>query len=172
MIEDSHPFTQLAPNLAMGTSGEDKWRPLHEQPLLILVGVTGVGKSTTEAALLAQQPALTTLPNRRTLTDWLIIGALQQADGDVHQTGAGPRPRFAYTRRYRRRHPGGMAHALSNLLVDVTASRGLLLFDGLAAKTRSRMRRRFCRAPTFSCLTPPTSCEFAACFNARTLLTR
>ena len=131
MIEDNHPFTQLAPNLAMGTSGEDKWRPLHEQPLLILVGVTGVGKSTTEAALLAQQPTLTTLPNRRALTDWLIIGALQQADGESIKPVQDRATRFAYTRRYRQRHPGGMAHALSNLLVDVTGSQGLLLFDGL-----------------------------------------
>jgi hypothetical protein len=39
--------------------------------------------------------------------------------------------RFAYTRRYRQRHPGGMAHALSRLLIDVTLCRDLLLFDGL-----------------------------------------
>ncbi len=131
MIEDNRPFTPLAPGLAMGKSKGNKWQPLHEQPLLILVGVAGVGKSTTEAALLAQLPALATLPNRRTLSDWLIIGALQQADGERIQPVQDRAKRFAYTRRYRQRYPGGMAQALSTLLVDVTLYQGLLLFDGL-----------------------------------------
>ncbi len=39
--------------------------------------------------------------------------------------------RFRLTARYRERHPGGMAHALSRLRVDPAALGGHLIFDGL-----------------------------------------
>lgn len=99
-------------------------------PLLILVGVTGVGKSTTLAALEAAGGQLTLLPDRRTLTDAIIIPAVQRAYNEAIQPVTDRTQRFDYTRRYRELYPGGMAHALSQLPVDATLS-GPFWFDGL-----------------------------------------
>lgn len=100
-------------------------------PLLIIVGVTGVGKSTTLEHLTQLGLTYTLLPDRRVLTDRLIIGAMQVADGQHPGPLQDRALRFAYTRRYRELHPGGMAHALSQLLVDQENAGSLLLFDGL-----------------------------------------
>jgi len=125
-------FIELDSGLGMGAGAPSpSWQPLTALPLLILVGVTGVGKSTTVTAVQQLAPGLRLLPNRRTLTDWLIIGALQQADGMPIEPVTDRAARFGYTRRYRERYPGGMAHALSRLLVDTGQFSGGLLFDGL-----------------------------------------
>jgi hypothetical protein len=132
MTDSRTDFIELAPGLGMGEDvPAPRWRPLAALPFLILVGVTGVGKSTTVTALQKLTPDLRLLPNRRTLTDWLIIGALQQADGMPVEPVTDRAARFGYTRRYRERYAGGMAHALSRLLVDTTQFSGRLLFDGL-----------------------------------------
>lgn len=108
------------------------WRPLAELPLLILVGVTGVGKSTTVAALQTAGLSFTLLPNRRELTDELIIGQMQTAAGEPVQLVTDRIKRFDYTARYREKYPGGMAHALSQLLVlPSELPTAQLIFDGL-----------------------------------------
>lgn len=126
------PFTLLTPTLATGTA-TDGWRAIRHAPLLVLVGVTGVDKST-----LLAQPAVTALglielPDRRVLTDRLIIPAMQLEAGEPLVPETDRRRRFAYTRAYRARYPGGMAHALAQLLVpDVPAHASPhYLFDGL-----------------------------------------
>ncbi|MCB9139206.1 MAG: ATPase [Caldilineaceae bacterium] len=112
-------------------------QPLTAQPLLIFVGVTGVGKSTTIDELRAREPTLRLLPNRRALTDQLIISTLQEADGSPVTPVTDRSERFAYTRRYREQYPGGMAYALSRLTVDEDAP-GLLVFDGLRGANEVR----------------------------------
>ncbi len=99
-------------------------------PLLIFVGVTGVGKSTTLAALESAGGQFTLLPDRRTLTDAVIIPAVQRADGEALRPITDRTQRFDYTRRYRERYPGGMAHALAQLPIAVDGM-GTLCFDGL-----------------------------------------
>ena len=47
------PFTQITAQTAIGEPLPPRWTPIARCPLLILVGVTGVGKSTTLAALRA-----------------------------------------------------------------------------------------------------------------------
>ncbi len=131
---DSLPFLELAPGIGAGAPPAG-WRPLAERPLLVLVGLTGVGKSTVLRLLCAQAaersapPAL--LPDRRTLTDRLLIAAVQAAEGlpvePVHDRAL----RFEYTRRFRQRFAGGMAHALALLCTHPAQTPGLLLFDGL-----------------------------------------
>lgn len=107
-------------------------KPITEYPLLILVGVTGVGKSTTVAALEAAGLTFALLPNRRTLTDELIISFLQAQNGETITPIRDRAARFDFTRRYRRQYPGGMAHVLSRLHIEPAAHAGnLLLFDGL-----------------------------------------
>lgn len=131
MTQAAHHFVPVGPGLAYGDRLPDGWLSIQERPLLILVGVTGVGKSTTLDAL--QQSALrfSLLPDRRELTDQLIIGYLQTVDGLPVQSVKDRRERFAYTRRYHQLFPGGMSHALSQLVVDTAAHPNWLCFDGL-----------------------------------------
>jgi hypothetical protein len=98
--------------------------------LLILVGVTGVGKSTTMALLARQVPGALLLPDRRDLTDRLLISYMQAVDGQPIEPVRDRRLRFDYTRRYRERFHSGMAHALTQLWIAPTAG-ARLIFDGL-----------------------------------------
>ncbi len=107
------------------------WQPLTDLPLVILVGLTGVGKSTTLAQLAAREVNFSLLPNRRTLTDEIIIPALQREAGETPRPVTDRLARFEYTAGYRAKYPGGLAHALSRLAVDPTAITPPLIFDGL-----------------------------------------
>jgi hypothetical protein len=129
-------FRPLSAQLGYGQSAPPGWRAIAEVRLLILVGVTGVGKSTTLERVMAAQPC-TLLPDRRLLTDDLIIAEMQARD--PAQINAGPvkdrKLRFEYTRRYRQLYPGGMAHALAQLWLAPEQGRAfeatLYIFDGL-----------------------------------------
>ncbi len=125
------PFMPLAPGLAAGDAAPAGWRPLAATNLLILVGVTGVGKSTLLSQLTAHGLAYTLLPDRRVLTDALIITQMQVADGVPPAPVADRKARFDYTRRYREQYPGGMAAALTRLWLEAPAPAALYLFDGL-----------------------------------------
>jgi hypothetical protein len=71
------------------------------------------------------------LPDRRKITDEIIIMSLQQEDGYAQTPVTDRVKRFEYTARYRDKYPGGMAHALSRLAVEPARLDSLLLFDGL-----------------------------------------
>lgn len=86
-------------------------------PLLIFVGVTGVGKSTTLTALAKTGHPFHMLPDRRTLTDEIIIPTVQAALGEALLPITDRTRRFAYTRRYRELYPAGMVHALAQLQI-------------------------------------------------------
>jgi len=131
IAQDAHAFVPVATGLAYGTPIPTGWQSIQTRPLLILVGVTGVGKSTTLEHLQQRALSFALLPDRRELTDRLLIGYLQTLDGQLVQPVTDRRARFAYTRRYHQLFPGGMSHALSQLLIDVTRHEGWLLFDGL-----------------------------------------
>ena len=91
------------------------------------MGLTGVGKSTAVAAL---TDAYTLLPNRRELTDALIIPAVQRADGLPLRAVTDRLERFTLTRRYRELHPGGMVGAPQDYL-QRDAGDGPFVFDNL-----------------------------------------
>ncbi len=110
--------------------------------LLILVGLTGTGKTTTVNAMRDQGCEFQILPDRRKLTDQLIIAPLQQQDGKPVTLVKDRTQRFAYTRRYRELHRGGMAEAVEQYLVNseqftvdsdctLNTEHCLLVFDGL-----------------------------------------
>jgi hypothetical protein len=127
----STDFELLDNGLGAGASAPDGWHAVANSPLLIWVGLTGVGKTTTQEALRQEMAGIELLPNRRQLTDQLIIAHMQQIDGRTVEAVGDRLDRFAYTRRYRELYPGGMAHALSCLWVDGAIHAGQLLFDGL-----------------------------------------
>ena len=98
-------------------------RRLSELPLTVLVGVTGVGKSTALAALAGRAGRV--LPDRREVTDAVIVGPL------AGQPVRDREERFRLTAQYRRAHPGGMAQALGSLLADTDYWGAAPVFDGL-----------------------------------------
>lgn len=96
-MNSAPPFTQIEDNFGYGSNPPSGWIYLPQTAPLILVGVTGVGKSRTVEELIAQGLALTVLPNRRLLTDKLIIDKLQRLDG-VAANEDGSSPRFVIAR--------------------------------------------------------------------------
>jgi hypothetical protein len=120
-------FTPLTASLAlMGQAPlSTPWQALRDLPLVIVVGVTGVGKSTTLAGLETAGVRLSLLPDRRFITDKVMIEPL----GGSLVTDR--EQRFALTAHYRAQHPGGMAHALTTMAVHRDVLRHQLVFDGL-----------------------------------------
>lgn len=130
----STEFELLADGLGIGHPPPG-WAAIVDMPVLILVGVTGVGKSTTVDALRARWGEILLLPNRRKIADLLVIPTVQGWDGDPPTAVTDRRRRFDYTGRYRQRHSGGLAHAFSRLVLQRRTAgpdRGALtVFDGL-----------------------------------------
>jgi hypothetical protein len=106
------------------------WQPIIEMPIVVVVGVTGVGKSTTIELLTKLLPCFV-LPDRRNLADRVVLPAVQDELGLPRAPVRDRVERFRMTARYRESHPGGMAHALSRLRIDPAALGGHLIFDGL-----------------------------------------
>lgn len=123
------PFRLLLSDLAVGGPLPEGWRPITECKLLILVGLTGAGKTETIRALSDDYPECAVLPDRRMLTDELILPSVLAEHAELD-----PRnrlDRFALTRAYRLRFAGGMAHALTTLAVKSGPGNSPLIFDGL-----------------------------------------
>lgn len=100
--------------------------------LIMLVGLTGVGKSTAVEALHASGEHFSLLPNRREITDRMIIPEVQRDRGETPHPVTDRLERFELTRAYRDKHPGGVVHALDRMLVDsLTISSFTLVFDNL-----------------------------------------
>lgn len=148
-------FVELGDGVGIGMPPRG-WSPVAQRPLLILVGVTGVGKSTAVGALQAAGLRFDLLPNRRDVTDWVLIPAVQRMRGEPIEPVSDRTRRFALTRRYRERHPGGMAHALSQLCVPaVSDDADWLLFDGLRGENEVRAAAEALPRAWFLCLHAP-----------------
>lgn len=98
------------------------------RPVLILVGPTGAGKTTTVERLRTQLDLAGVLPNRRTLTDRIILPMMI---GHAGQPVVDRVERFRLTAEFKRRHPGGMGDVLGRLTLPADLPAGLILFDGL-----------------------------------------
>lgn len=109
----------LTPSVLVGTKPQTGFNALGDCPMLVLVGVTGVGKSTTLEALHRHGLGFQALPDRREITDAVIFAGERVTDRAE---------RFGRTAAFRRAHPGGMAQALERISVALTPP---ILFDGL-----------------------------------------
>jgi hypothetical protein len=132
------PYLLLSQDVGAGAPIPIGWKPVAACRCLILVGLTGVGKTTVLARLSTSMPKHTVLPDRRTLTDHLIFPFIQKEDGLPSEPVTDRRLRFEYTRRYRQWFPGGMAHAVSQVCVSPGAASGLIVFDGLRGENEVR----------------------------------
>lgn len=101
-------------------------KPLVEVPLLVLVGLTGVGKSSLLEAL-----AYPSLPDRREVVDRYVLPLFGHQPSDKLDRSE----RFALTRRFREEHKGGVAEALTKAKTLPTWP---LLFDGLRGEDEPR----------------------------------
>ncbi len=126
---ESLVFTKVEPYLGWGFPVPPGWQPITSLPMLVIVGGVGSGKSTTVKALIAAGCGFRLLPNRRDMTDKLIVAPLQQEDRlpiiTLDRT-----QRLPYIRRYKERFPAGLAYALSRLYIDLERCDKLLVFDG------------------------------------------
>lgn len=98
--------------------------------LVFIVGLTGVGKSSALAAMRLPVGAQL-LPNRRELTDRIIIPQAQRLAGELPAPVSDRLERFRLTARYREAFPGGMVHALSEYLAARPELAGTLIFDNI-----------------------------------------
>jgi hypothetical protein len=134
------PLTLLADGVSFAARPElagrlgAPWVSLHDAPLTILVGVTGVGKSTALARLREQGVAFSLLPDRREVADRVVIGTMQVMDGQSPRPVTDRVARLDYTARYRKLFGGGLAHALTRLAIDPARWPPPLLFDGLRGR--------------------------------------
>jgi len=142
-------FCEIAPGIGSGGPLPAGWLSLTGLDPIVLVGVTGAGKSTALAALEARGIAYTLLPDRRVVTDRVIIP--RYAEGEVRDRVQ----RFAITQRFTRDVPGGMAAVLAGL----SAGRGLhqrpLVFDGLRGEAEVRHAAALLPRARFLVLTAP-----------------
>jgi len=124
------PLAQKYPHVSL--LGGDGYRPLGEQALLMLVALTGTGKSTTLERLRARLggAGLDVIPTRRELADWIAIPMAQALVNEPIVKVRDRARRFACTRRFAKQVPGGLATAFSWLYL-ADDFEGLPLSEGI-----------------------------------------
>ena len=106
-----------------------KCSSMQDLAITFIVGLTAVGKTTTLEAL--QNRHVYLLPNRRELTDTIIIPDMQEKLGQPKARVIDRLERFSLTKAYREHHPEGIIHALKHYIDQVTLPTKTLLFDNI-----------------------------------------
>ena len=143
------PFAEIAPGIGFGRPLPAGWRSMADSEVLVLVGVTGAGKSTAIAAMDERKVAYSLLPDRRVVTDRVII-PLYESEPVFDRVR-----RFAITQRFTQDCEGGMAAVLASLAADAS-TRGLpLVFDGLRGEAEVAYAAAVLPRARFLVLTAP-----------------
>ncbi|NES08078.1 MAG: AAA family ATPase [Okeania sp. SIO2F4] len=149
-------FKQLQPGIAIGVPSEKDWVSIRNENLIIIVGLTGVGKTTMINKLTKSGLNFTLLPNRRTLTTELIIPYIAAINGKNIQTIC-RLERFKYTRQYQKQFPGGMGQILNKLQVNSNTINYPLIFDVLRGKNEVTYAAKTLKKAKFVILDAPLS---------------
>ena len=104
---------------------------LESTDIVFIIGLTGVGKSSSLAALAQSGADFHLLPNRRQLTDDIIIPAMLSYLGKPIKPVLDRVMRFELTRLYKEQHPGGMAEVVASYLRQHHIPSDVLVFDNL-----------------------------------------
>ena len=145
-------FITVSEHVGLGDPPAESWIPVADLPLCILVGVTGVGKTSLCRALQTNRPC-SLLPERRLLTDRYILAAMGIAPEEGCK-GPDRLQRFEATRTFRRRYPGGMGYVLSRVHIK-DPGKELLLFDGLRGVSEVRYAAAHLPRAVFVVLSAP-----------------
>ncbi|MCY4018966.1 MAG: hypothetical protein OXG39_06130 [Chloroflexi bacterium] len=139
-LPDAYPLVRL--DSAAG------YHSLGSHPLLMLVALTGTGKSTTLACLRQNlgPEGMGVIPSRRELADWIALPMMQTLNGEATRPVADRVRRFAYTRSFAERVPGGMAAAFSWLYLADSFS-DLVIAEGI--RGGNEMRHALTRFPAW-----------------------
>jgi hypothetical protein len=125
--------------------------------VLILVGLTGAGKTAAVSGLAARGAVSAILPDRRELTDHVILPAMT---GDPGRRVTDRIERFRLTAAFRDRHPGGMGDVLARLSLKTPVDPGWLIFDGVRGAAEAGAVARMPGA-IFAVLNAPPSLRLA-----------
>lgn len=147
-------FEHLSPGVGVGFPVPKDWLPITTFPLLILVGMTGVGKSTITKALAEEGLDFTLLPNRRILTERVIIAPMLKMQDKLVQSHCRIK-RLTYTRLYREYFPGGMGQILASLHVNPEQVNSMLVFDSLRGENEVSYAAKALKNAKFVMLNAP-----------------
>ena len=149
-------FEHLSPGVGVGFPVPKGWLPITSFPLLIIVGMTGVGKSTITKVLAEEGLDFTLLPNRRILTERVIISPMLKIQEKLVQPHCRIK-RLSYTRLYREYFPGGMGHILASLHINPQEVNSMLVFDSLRGENEVRYAAKALKNAKFVMLTAPNT---------------
>ncbi len=128
-LVEKYPLVSLA--------GGEGWRPLGNQALLMLVALTGTGKSSTLEILRPCLGNAAAIPSRREVADWIAIPTALALAAEPLEPILDRERRFACTGKFAEHVPGGMAAAFSWLyLADDCDER--LLAEGIRGPNEIR----------------------------------
>ena len=115
------------------------YHSLRSHPLLMLVALTGTGKTTTLGCLkrILGASGMGVIPSRRELADWIALPMMQTLIGEETLPVADRVRRFAYTRSFAERVPGGMAAVFSWLYLADSFS-DLVIAEGIRGENEIR----------------------------------
>lgn len=111
-FEQAYPTMRLSPHVG--------YRSLMEQPVLMLVALTGTGKSTSLAALqqVASGAYQSAIPSRRELADLIVLPMAQSLLGEKSTSTLDRVQRFAYTRYFAEQITGSFAAVYASLYLQ------------------------------------------------------
>ncbi|MDE2636232.1 MAG: hypothetical protein OXI30_07685 [Chloroflexota bacterium] len=134
-LAEKYPTASLLPRAG--------FRPLGEQALLMLVALTGTGKSTTLELLRGRLSggSASVIPSRREIADWIAIPTAQTLAGEPIVPAPDRKLRFAYTGKFAEHVPGGMAAAFSWLYLADDRHQ-VLLSEGIRGENEIRYALR------------------------------
>jgi hypothetical protein len=134
-LAEKYPLASLLPRAG--------FRSLGDHALLMLVALTGTGKSTTLKLLRQRLGGSAGIPSRREIADWIAIPTAQTLAGEPIAPVPDRRLRFAYTRAFAEHVPGGMAAAFAWLYLADEVD-GRLLSEGIRGASELHHALRHC----------------------------